>query len=769
MNLNIDLMFFKSLEDMEQARAIYEAALTYIRMGFKILPQKRDAKGYIKNLGIENATDSPDVIKHWFGPGGPYEGYNILGVCPPGIGVIDVDRHGKNNGFENAGIELEDMIGLVVYTPGGGAHYYTSDKISFLKKIPGIDKKTACLLPPSVSNGVRYYWGGGGEPSALPEKMMLALGGQLPKKKTEIVEFAGIAPDEFLQELLTYFDPGGPYDEWCNVGMALHDNDPGQGHLDIWIAWSENSEKFKPGECERRWETFSTDRTRKVSLAWMIYEARQRGRINTPSDVKYSGINLDAYETVMKMNERFMVTSQGGNSIICITKDSDGYMRYTRTTPGDFKGLVAANLPPILVGERYVPAAEYWLKSKYRRDGEMVMEYPGTERLGDINLFQGFAIKPVPCVPSDIQFFLDHTLNVICDGNKDHYEFLLDMLATKFQKPLDLVGIALVLKGKEGTGKSSFGEIIRLIIGHVHSAKVSTRNSLLGDYSGGMADKIFVSGEEAIFSAHKGEAERLKALITESPLDWNQKHVRQWSQRNCLFLMFTANENWVIPAGMDSRRFLALKVNDKYMSGDPYWREGFLPLMGKNHRNEPNNPEYLGRILYFFLSRKISHDISKVPVTKELVEQRKLTNADSMDAAFVEWVRRTFVEVKEDETLITGAGKEFEFAIVTFKKEQWIQSSNFYADFRHFYVRHYSKGRGCGTEQDFKNRMSALGMTRQRVKKGWLKVGAGKYPGPPDSKISISKRIDPSVLEEALAKQYPLFMELDDEEAEEDS
>jgi hypothetical protein len=759
--INVDLIFFKSVDQMEQERAIYEAALVYIRMGFKILPQKRDVKGYIKNLGIDCATDSPDVIRHWFGPGGVYAGYNILGVCPDGIGVIDVDKHGNVNGFENAGLDLADMTGLRVITPGGGCHFYTSDKISFLKKIPGIDKKTACLLPPSVSNGVRYQWDTGGIPGSIPEKMLEALGGQKPKPKGEPIEYAGVAPEEFLKELLTYFDPGGPYDEWCNVGMALHDNDPGQGHLDIWIAWSENSEKFKLGECERRWDTFSADRNKKVSLAWMIYEARKRGRVNTASDTKYSGINQDAYETVMKMNEDYMVTTQGGNRIIQIDKDC------APASLGEFKGLVAANLPPIMVGERYVPAADYWLKSKYRRQGRMVMEYPGQEQLGDINKWQGMAVKPIPCEPSEIQFFLDHTLNVICNGNKEHYEFLLDLLAQKFQKPLDLIGIAVVLKGKEGSGKSSFGEIIRLIVGQRHAAKVSSRDHLLGPYAGGMADMIFVSGEEAIFSAHKGEAERLKALITESPIDWSDKNVKHWLQKNCLFLMFTANENWVIPAGQDSRRFLVLRVSDDYMKDDAYWAK-FMPLMGKTNQNLPNNPEYLGRILYFFLSRKITHSLSRAMVTDELVEQRKLTNADSMEAAFVEWVRQTFIKANEDETMIEGATKDFQFPVVTFKGEQWIEAANLYTDFRRYYQRYHSKGRGIGTDGDFKNRLIDLGMVRQRVKKRLLKIGAGKYPGEPDSKVTITKRIRPDLLEEALAKQYPLFMELDDENAEED-
>jgi len=759
--LNIDLALIKELDELEQNAAIYEYALLYARIGIKVLPQKRDSKGYIKNLTLDHATTNLEIITHWFGPGGPYEGYNILGVMPDGIIVLDFDKHGNTDGFINSGLSLHDLTGLRVLTPTGGCHFYTSDsKVSFFKKTHGIDKKTAVLLPPSMSGGARYQWDTGGEPASIPDRVLEALGGRTPNKKKDNKpeEFASVAPNEFITELLSYFDPGAPYDEWCNVGMAIHDNDPGQGHLDLWIAWSEQSEKFKPGECERRWETFSIDKNRKVTLAWMIYHANQRGREPTAGDVKFSGINIDAYNAVMKMNERFMATTQGGPAIITIEKDRDGNARYVRTTSGDFKGIVAANLPQIMVGDKFVPAADYWLKSRYRREGEMVMEYPGQEQQGDINIYQGFAIKPVPCLPEEIQFFLDHTLNVICDGNREHYEFLLDMLAYKLQNPLDLLGIALVLAGREGTGKSSFGEIFRLIIGPNHATKVSTRDGLLGTYSGGIADKVLVCGEEAVFSAHKSEAERLKALITESPLDWNNKFVKQWSQKNCLFLIITANEAWVIPAGFDSRRFLALKVSDSRMGDSDYWKGQYLPLLYKNYRNEPNNPEYLGKILHFFLVRKITHDLSKAPVTSELMEQRKLTNADSMEAAFVNWVKRLFIlDIKEEDAVIEGLSKECSFSLVTYTKLRYIEAGNLYIDFRQYYLRHHSKGRGCGTEKDFRQRLFDLGMLHVRAKKRSLKVGAGKYPGNPESKITVAKLPSPDELEIALTKHYPLF------------
>lgn len=767
--LNINKALFDRLADLPHNEAIYEGALLSARAGFKVLPLKENSKNFVKNLGTEYATDNEEIIKHWFDPkSGMYRGYNLYGIPPDPIIVLDCDRHGKNDAFANTGLEMSDLIGTRVLTPSGGCHFYTSDsKVTFFRKTPGVDRKTSGnILPPSAINGQRYVWDWGGEPGSIPEKMLIALGGKTKKdKQAEIEEFASVASTEFLEELISHFDPDCDHDLWVRLGMALHDNDPGEGHLAVWVNWSSRSEKFKPGWCETKWASFRHDKSKRVTLAWMIYEARKLGREPNPNDTKFSGINIDAYEAVMKMNERFMYTIQGGHSIITFTKNRDGSSCFTRTSPSDFKGLVASNLTPILVGDRYTPAAVYWLGSKYRREGNMVMEYPGEEAEGDYNMYQGFAIKPVPCDPSEIQFFLDHTLNVICNGDKEHCEFLLDMLAFKFQRPLDLVGTALVLAGKEGTGKSGYGEFIRLIVGPHHSLKVSTRDSLLGPYSGGIAGKIFVVGEEAVFSAHKGEAERLKALITESPLDYNEKFVRQWNQRNCLFLMFTTNENWAVPAGMDSRRFFVLKVSDTRKKDREYWLQYFSLLGEDRNKQKPNNPEYLGKVLYYFLNRKVTRDVSEAPITAELLEQRKLTNMESMEAAFVEWVRRVFVWAREDEEMFTGVGdKENAFSVVSYKDEYWIENAKMYADFKEFYRKHCPRGRGVGTEADFKNRLSDLGMISSRIKKGSLKVGSGRYPGNPTSQVRLVRKVDQEELEKQLAAQYPLFYEYDDEE-----
>ncbi|MGL4884444.1 MAG: bifunctional DNA primase/polymerase, partial [Waterburya sp.] len=63
------------------------------------------------------------------------------------------------------------------------------------------------------------------------------------------------------------------YDEWLSVGMALHSLD--DSLLSSWDKWSSQSAKYFPGECERKWHSFSTGGG--VTLGTLAHMAKQDG------------------------------------------------------------------------------------------------------------------------------------------------------------------------------------------------------------------------------------------------------------------------------------------------------------------------------------------------------------------------------------------------------------------------------------------------------------------------------------------------------------
>lgn len=56
-------------------------------------------------------------------------------------------------------------------------------------------------------------------------------------------------------ELLGYLDPDMPYESWLRVLMALHD--AGEHLANLAVNWSARGNKFKPGEVEAKWHSFS--------------------------------------------------------------------------------------------------------------------------------------------------------------------------------------------------------------------------------------------------------------------------------------------------------------------------------------------------------------------------------------------------------------------------------------------------------------------------------------------------------------------------------
>lgn len=79
------------------------------------------------------------------------------------------------------------------------------------------------------------------------------------------------------KEILSYIDPTSlDYQEWCNVGMALHQE--GES-VDLWDAWSQRDpRRYHPGECEKKWKTFGNGSSL-VTGGTLVHMAEERGYI----------------------------------------------------------------------------------------------------------------------------------------------------------------------------------------------------------------------------------------------------------------------------------------------------------------------------------------------------------------------------------------------------------------------------------------------------------------------------------------------------------
>src|SRR6516165_5820854 len=92
---------------------------------------------------------------------------------------------------------------------------------------------------------------------------------------------------------------------------------------------------------------------------------------------------------------------------------------------------------------------------------------------------------------------------IICDKNVLHYHWVCSWIADLIQNPANPKGVALVLIGLKGIGKTFFAEFIQALIGKRYSYITAHREDVFGHFSGHLVRIIFLVLEEAIWASNK--------------------------------------------------------------------------------------------------------------------------------------------------------------------------------------------------------------------------------------------------------------------------
>ena len=218
------------------------------------------------------------------------------------------------------------------------------------------------------------------------------------------------------------------------------------------------------------------------------------------------------------------------------------------------------------------PYSDLWLQSPDRREYKGIVFTPGKDVPGYYNLFRGFALIPKP---GDWGLFKKHIQEVIAGGNKKAFEYLLAWMAQLVQKPGGgRPGTAVVLRGKQGTGKGCFATQFGRIFG-THFLQITNQKQLTGRFNSHLKDALLVFCDEGIWAGDKPAEGILKGMITEDIAMIEPKGKDPFVVKNHLRLIVASNNSWVIPAGLEERRFFALDVDDRYMQDKAYFKALF--------------------------------------------------------------------------------------------------------------------------------------------------------------------------------------------------
>jgi phage/plasmid-associated DNA primase len=206
------------------------------------------------------------------------------------------------------------------------------------------------------------------------------------------------------------------------------------------------------------------------------------------------------------------------------------------------------------------------------------------------NMFEGFRFPYTPSVhgaeikPS-VEKWVDHILNIVCCGNVELAKTLTQWFAHIVQVPASK-GFAVILYGKQGTGKSILYEFFTRCIGKDLGLQVSKLEDLTQTHNTHVRGKLIINANEATNEPAIRDVNILKGLITETDLVINPKGVNQYTVSNYSRLLITSNYEQCMRLNKDDRRYMCLEISDSRIKNDDYFDPMISDLTNQEHQQD---------------------------------------------------------------------------------------------------------------------------------------------------------------------------------------
>jgi hypothetical protein len=514
-----------------------------------------------------------------------------------------------------------------VETGSGGLHYYVEKDPDIvvrdsLEGYPGVEFKSfgrqVVAAGSKHPNGKLYLWdflsNAHQDMSRLPfvPKKLMALIGRTDLEDQQATG-AGEFDQEELAEMLSGievldFNTKTTQDDgksWMDIMMACHHATAGDGRSEF-IEWSTQDPDYadQAWDIGRRWDSLSANRKggRTVTYKYLLKLLYDQGkghlipnrRSDSPDEdfARLEDLEWEKKKTqgdlpgrpgkdrgfklLEDFNEKYFTVKIGkavevGWFMEEDTGDPSGTLQTLKVN--DFRTTMCNQIVTVNNKGDTKPLANLWLEWAKRRDyseGLVFMPHspwskpPASPRL--LNTWKGFAYEPVK--PDGGKYCWDLLRDglirdVICDGNPATYEYVLDWLAAMVQYPDRRAPTMLVIRGAQGTGKSTLGEMVMALCGTA-AAELNSPEQLLGQFTDRLDDKIFILADEVSFTGAKTSQEMtnaLKNLLSSQYRRSRRMYQPETQVPNTLHIMLTTNESSPVLYGTQERRFLALKAN----------------------------------------------------------------------------------------------------------------------------------------------------------------------------------------------------------------
>jgi len=558
-----------------------DQALALAAQGFHVFPivAGKKAPPLIADFPNKATTDEEQIREWWYS----WPNAN-LAISTTRYGdteallVVDIDNKGGRHGDDEVlRLELEGWTLPDTYrvdTPTGGRHlYYRVDApvrqgTDLLGRGLDIRSRGGYVVAPGSTVAAGVYTATGPAVLQPAPAWLIERCGQAPAARptTPVPALDGIDPASARRRVCQYLTDAplaieGDGGDQTTFAVACAVKDLG---VDAETAVDLLAEHWNP-RCQPPWQ--DEDLHTKVMNAYRY--GREPVGVKAPEVAFAVPIEeTHAPETngkmhpFMELNKEYaFVTAGGGHHILWETTDANGRYKLEHLAAGSFQAKFAP--VDLTIGKQTKSVADWWLKAKERRsyDGLVFLpEQRAPERF--YNLWRGFAYTPAPrAAHPALAAFLDHAKTNICGGDDALCRWLLGYCAHLIQRPWDKPLVALVFRGAKGTGKNAFIERVGALLGG-HFLLTSNRRYLLGNFNGHLENCLLFALDEAFWSGDKQAEGALKDLITGREHVIEHKGKEPYPVANKTRVVIIGNEEWLVPASHDERRFAVFTVGD---------------------------------------------------------------------------------------------------------------------------------------------------------------------------------------------------------------
>lgn len=267
-------------------------------------------------------------------------------------------------------------------------------------------------------------------------------------------------------------------------------------------------------------------------------------------------------------NKRYAMVDTGSKVVIMDSHKKE----MTFTGRDDWKALKANEKVLVNVNQdiRLEPVAKIWSEWEQRRTYEGVTFDPRPNPdPNKFNLFKGFSFTPRKGNWNKLK---NHIFEVMCHNNEEHYMWIMTWLAQIVQFPWEKKGSAIVVRGLKGVGKSIVFTFFKDLMGN-YGMSSANASHITGQFNWHFRDKLFMIAEEGLFAGNAREDSILKELITGNSLLMEPKGIDAFQMENYIRIAIISNEEWVVNASSDERRYFVVEASDKYKDNLKYFKD----------------------------------------------------------------------------------------------------------------------------------------------------------------------------------------------------